>query len=440
MDVLKKIDPKYSDIPDKYYINDFRRITDFKKNTFNGYQKSDVLTALQKSILEQKLEEACHWAVEMLVSGHLMECWDRLILINSKLINYANPNLTFHIWLRFSQAIQIIQDPKYHGEKSLQLRNNQECRNHLTDVVALMTLSPKNKLGSLPKISTEDFRIDVFENKLEAKHVFLIQNIIKENDPSEINVVVNEFSYQLTDRIGNVDKALYWLNWILEWEKLNVKKAEGFNCGIRNRKYIKPQYYHDIIWLIWDVIFQEASIRNSEQLNIQLIGLFKLFKYNFTSPGKRRKAPLIIHAIYLISYQDTIKWDMAITLQSKLYIQALANTNLLYLEYKKKGMTSYQQKEEGLQILTRNNYLVSDQKAGASVGSSNSNTSRKQNSNKVTPDVSQQMSIVNAIDKMIINKNSVQPPMQYNPNLVSHNNPTYKDTEKALLQIQSMIS
>jgi hypothetical protein len=437
MDVLKKIDPKYSDIPDKYYINDFRKITDFKKNTFNGYQKSDVLTALQKSIIEQKLEEACHWAVEMLVSGHLMECWDRLILINSKLINYANPNLSFHIWLRFSQAIQIIQDPKYHGEKSLQLRNNQECRNHLTDVVSLMTLSPKNKLGTLPKISTEDFRIDVFENKLEAKHVFLIQNIIKENDPSEINVVVNEFSYQLTDRVGNIDKAMYWLNWILEWEKLNIKNADGFTCGVRNRKYIKPQYYHDIIWLIWDVIFQEASIRNNEQLNLQLIGLFKLFKYNFTSPSKRKKSPLIIHAMYLIAYIDTIKWEMPITLQSKLYIQALSNTNLLYLEYKKKEMTSYQKKEEGLQILTRNNYLVSDQKTAAATSSS---VGQGKKQNKITPDVNQQMSIVNAIDKMIINKNSVKPPMQYNPNLVSHSNPTYKDTEKALLQIQSLIS
>jgi hypothetical protein len=439
MDVLKKIDPKYSDIPDTHYINDFRKITDFKKNTFNGYQKSDVLSALQKSILEQKLEEACHWGVEMLVSGHLMECWDRLILINSKLINHANPNLSFHIWIRFSQIIQIIQDPKYHGEKILQLRNNQECRNHLTDIVSLMTLSPKNKLSSLPKISTEDFRIDVFQDKLEAKHIFLIQKIIKENDPSEINVVVNEFAFQLTERTGNIDKALYWLNWIMEWEKLNVKKAEGFNCGIRNRKYIKPQYYHDIIWLIWDVIFQEASFRNNEQLNIQLIGLFKLFKYNFTSPGKRRKVPLIIHAIHLISYQDTIKWDMSITLQSKLYIQALANTNLLYLEYKKKGLTSYQKKEEGLQVLTRNNYLVSDQKISASA-SNMSNSARKQNANKVTPDVNQQMSIVNAIDKMIINKNAVQQPMQYNHNLISHSNPTYKDTEKALLQIQSLIS
>ena len=66
---LTKLDPRYSDIPNKYYITDFRKITDFKKQTYNGYQKSDVLSALQKSILEQKLEESCHWAVEMLVSG-----------------------------------------------------------------------------------------------------------------------------------------------------------------------------------------------------------------------------------------------------------------------------------------------------------------------------------------------------------------------------------
>ena len=96
---LTKVDPRYSDIPDKFYINDLRKLTDFKKHTFLGYQKSDVLAALQKSILEQKLEEACHWGVELMTSGNLMDCWDRLILINSKLINYANPNLSFYLWL-----------------------------------------------------------------------------------------------------------------------------------------------------------------------------------------------------------------------------------------------------------------------------------------------------------------------------------------------------
>jgi hypothetical protein len=45
----------------------------------------------------------------------------------------------------------------------------------------------------------------------------------------EINIVVNELAFQLTARTGNLDKALYWLNWILEWEKLNIKKSDGFN-------------------------------------------------------------------------------------------------------------------------------------------------------------------------------------------------------------------
>mgnify|MGYP003347323029 CR=1 FL=1 len=66
-----------------------------------------------------------------------------------------------------------------------------------------------------------------FEGKLEAKHILLLEKIIKHNDPSEINVVMNEFAFQITQRTGNLDKALYWLNWILEWEKLNIKKAKS---------------------------------------------------------------------------------------------------------------------------------------------------------------------------------------------------------------------
>jgi uncharacterized protein YqfB (UPF0267 family) len=438
---LSKLDPKYSDIPDKYYINDFRKISDFKKSTFNGYQKSDVLSALQKSIQDQKLQESCHWAVEMLVSGHYMECWDRLILINSKLINQSNPNLPFYLWSRFSQIIQIIQDQSYQGEKSLTLRNNQECRNHLIDIVTIMTYSSKNKIKTLPKISSEDFRIDIFENKLEAKNLFLIDKLIKENDPSEIHVVVNEFAHQLTQRNGNLDKSLYWLNWILEWERLNVKSENGFNCAIRNRKYIKPQYYHDIIWLIWDVIFQEATFRGDEKLNKQLIGLFKLFKYNFTSPGKRRKSPLIIHAILLISNHHHIKWDTPLTLNTIIHIQANANTNFLYLEYKKKCMSSYQKKEDALHVLTRNNYLVSDQK----ITPESSSSSSKQAKNKISADMSQRLNMLNSIDKIMVNKSAVQeqpksdfvfnPYMSPNPQTSS----SFQNTEQTLRHIQSFI-
>jgi hypothetical protein len=436
---ISKIDPRISDIPDEYYINDFRKSADFKKITFSGYQKSDVLSALQKSILDNKVEEACHWAGEMLVSGHLMECWDRLILINSKNINVANPNLPFYLWSRFVQEIQIIQDEKYHGEKSLTLRNNQECRNHLTDIVTIMSLSPKNKIKNSPKVTNEDFRLDYFEGKLEAKNINLLEKIIKHNDPSEINIVVNELAFQLTSRTGNLDKALYWLNWILEWEKLNIKKSDGFNCAIRVRKYIKPQYHHDIIWLIWDVIFQEATIRGNDALNKQLIGLFKLFKYNFTSPGKRKKTPLIVHAIDLLAYEDKIQWKASIIgmIGIKTLVQANANTNMLYLEFKKKAKEQYQQKNDGLQVLIRDNYLVSDQKIPQQSKASNEGTNNKKKPLVANSDL-EKMNILAMLDRKMMNGGNIQP-INTKPAFPILPSKPYQNTDGIIQQIQSII-
>lgn len=428
---MTPIDPRYSDIPDIYYIHDYRKLSEFKKKTFNDYQKSDVLNALQKSIIDNKLEEACHWGAELLVSGHILDCWDRLILINSKLINLANPNLPFYLWSRFVQEIQLTLNPKFHGDKILDIRNSQESRNHLTDIITILTLSSKNKISSLPKISTEDFRLDNFEAKLEAKNTYLIEKIIKSEDPSEINVVINEFAFQVTLRIGNINKALYWFNWILEWEKLNLKKTKSFNCGLRKRKYVKPQYYHDIIWLIWDVIFQEASIRgsNHESMNSQLIGLFKLYRYGFSSASKKRKISLVVHAIEILCLEPQIKWMTMIIVQPKTLIQATANTNFLYLEYKKLNKSTYQKKEEGLQVLTRNNYLVSNQKTTPKTPKTTSKESMK----LIDEKRKQRFDYVNkAIMKQTISK---FPPMKP----VIHPKEPFQGTEDVLNQIQDLI-
>jgi hypothetical protein len=51
-----------------------------------------------------------------------------------------------------------------------------------------------------------------------------------------------------------------------------------------------------------------------------------------------------------------------VCVKNKIHIQAIANVNVLYLEYRNKSKNNYQQKEDSLQLMTRNNYLVSDQK------------------------------------------------------------------------------
>jgi hypothetical protein len=45
-----------------------------------------------------------------------------------------------------------------------------------------------------------------------------------------------------------------------------------------------------------------------------------------------------------------------------IWVQANANTNILYLDFKKKAKEQYQKKNDGLQIMIQDNYLVSDQK------------------------------------------------------------------------------
>ena len=174
-----------------------------------------------------------------------------------------------------------------------------------------------------------------------------------------------------------------------------------------------------------------------------MIGLFKLFKYNFTSPGKRKKAPLIVHAINLLSYEDRIKWEASITAQVKLLAQANANTNMLYLEYKQKGKNNYQQKEEGLQILTRDNYLVSDQKGPQTKNNGNANTiaTAKKNDKMVANNDLHKMNMLEMMDKkMMMNRSSQQQLPRQQPNMFQTMSRPYQKTEDVIKQIQSIIN
>ena len=58
-------------IPNEYIIFDNRSLKDFSKFTFSKYLLKDVLAALNKSILDCKIEASINWAIELLLSGHI---------------------------------------------------------------------------------------------------------------------------------------------------------------------------------------------------------------------------------------------------------------------------------------------------------------------------------------------------------------------------------
>ena len=57
---------------EEFIIQDTRHLTDFKEKSFSGFKKKDVIKTLFTSIETGKVENACHWITECMVSGFII--------------------------------------------------------------------------------------------------------------------------------------------------------------------------------------------------------------------------------------------------------------------------------------------------------------------------------------------------------------------------------
>ena len=153
-------------VPERFCIRDTRQLKQFSDKTFSGFKKNDVLTVLQKSIISHKVEEVCNWSSELIISGQIDKIWDRILLISSKCININNPSIPYYIYRRYSKYLQI---SKEYQNKLLDMRNNQVIRNHICELMVILTNSNKSKSISLKKIPNNNFNISNIKYKFRAK-------------------------------------------------------------------------------------------------------------------------------------------------------------------------------------------------------------------------------------------------------------------------------
>lgn len=347
------------EIPNEYQILDYRKSDAFKKMTFGNYQKTDVLSAFQKSLNNGNIDETCHWMVELLVSGYIEEIWYKLLSTASKNINIANPSLPQYLYHRYSQYTNLINKPTFEGDFIIKTRNVQEIRNHLAEIIAIIAVSSKNTLSKSPKITTEEFRLDNFKGQLEAIDYKLVNKIIMVDDPPEVKMVANEIAYRVRESCSSFNRCNYWIHWLLEWEKICSKKCGKFQCGYRSKDYIKPQFAHDFIWLIWDVIFQEVSQRksfNTSKIQNQIRSLYELYCYQFSASNKKKKMFLVLHAFLLLTMD--INWTTSIINNYPVVLQSSANINYLFLDYKKLEQSQAINQKLPYQLNSYNNYIV----------------------------------------------------------------------------------
>jgi hypothetical protein len=313
-------------IPPEYVINDKRDSNFFKKTSFTGYCMKDVLAIFTKSIINNKIEDACNWGVELLISGHVEELFDKLIIICMKHININNPNIAYFIYDRYSVFIPIKE--KY--KNNLSIRNNQQIRNMVAECCFIVCNSLKTKPISCVKIKDSEFDMICIESKFIANSADIVSDKIKYGDPEETKIILNEFNYCLINK--KYEMCVYWLSWICELEKKSTKKNKMYICGYRKIQNIDTKYCNDIIWFIWEIILNEVNKLGDDNIIKNVYSLYKLYKYEFRPSKKTKRMPYIIYAIKY--FTDSYHFTHYCT-NFHLMVQVCANINVLFFDKNK---------------------------------------------------------------------------------------------------------
>ena len=187
------------EIPHSYIIHDTRIAKDFQGITICGYKRKDVIDAFQNSIINNKIEDAIRWCVELHSTGLNNQIWNSLKTIYFKYIHINNPKLFFYLLKREKDYLKIICDyPKKH---EIFTRNNQEIRNLYSELTSICTLTKKNNLflnKSLPHINNKSFDKDDIHKRMISKNVNKIE---LSNIPNELNIGANDYKNEELNQI-----------------------------------------------------------------------------------------------------------------------------------------------------------------------------------------------------------------------------------------------
>ena len=319
-----------------YFINDDRPSDSFRKKTFSGFKKNDIINAVLKSIEAKKVENACFWTTECILSGYSLTLWEKLINFSGKIIHINNPNLPHYLYRKnivFNNQINRLNTTS--KDRYLFLRNSQMIRNLFFDVVSTLGTSSKTKrYDKYPKIDdSEDFVFTNIQKRLCAGMNLLPSHIIHFNDPEEIRIIINEIFALLKNKQFGYDKCCYWILWLLRYEIVHKKKKKVWLIDEREVEGLHKKYCGNIVWVVWETIFEEMNLRKNRNISKQIQSLYELFKCNYTIGKRTSRIPLIFNAIGYLTH--TISFKIPIRNDYKLFIQVQSNVNKMFGAKKK---------------------------------------------------------------------------------------------------------
>lgn len=344
---------------DTNHINDVR--VSFRNITFSKFQKSKARLELLKNLYDEKLESACYWSAEFICAGHYLDLWDIILYYVYKYIHNGNPKLTLYLNMRYNNFISILQNG--YAKDMLAMRNNEKIRKLFCEIICVLCYSSKKNVISDVKLDKNNsFDLTCMSEKFKAPNVTYIEEILKEDDPKELIIPINELIFNLINK--NIINVYYWYEWIIEYENICKKKKK--KCVCENRSFAPSGNTHDIIWIIWDILFYysdpnisdkkyniiddaintntnantnantNTNINTNTYANLKhkiIKNLFELFIIKYNNTVKKKRKYIIYYAFALLV--ENTNFTIAIINKQEEAEAIVLKINTIYKEIKK---------------------------------------------------------------------------------------------------------
>jgi hypothetical protein len=157
--------------------------------------------------------------------------------------------------------------------------------------------------------------------------------IFKKEDPKELYIAVNEFSFNISIDRRNMLNACYWVEWVIEFDLICRKRRESCLCEKRSSLSIENKYQRDIIWVVWDSIkFYADETKNA--FIVKLVNsIMNLFCIKYTTGSCKKRRYLLYFAVALLT--EPVPMDIEMITKKTMIQNVVEKIGEIYKQIKK---------------------------------------------------------------------------------------------------------
>lgn len=238
--------------------------------------------------------------------------------------------------------------------------NNQEARNHIVEIITVMTVCNKQKPLQLCKITDDQFEEHQILNKIQAEERYVLFRPV---DPKSIQMPINEFAYHLYKNDHShtsKENCIYWLQWLFTLDKKRKKKRKkDIVCAARPNQFVDSKFYTHYVFILWHIIRNHPDIRsNPKSKQMQIVqSLYRLYCNDFKKSSLTQHKWFIFYAVLIVlNTHPSFNFESMSIIPSNIYktvIVSQMHVNDLYKKVHEESVCKIQEQRNIQQLQNR---------------------------------------------------------------------------------------